>query len=82
LSNFIWKNGIENKLLLLLSRRFVSQLLSLNLLPEQEIHSMFDHLTEKADGEKLVDLVEYVSNTWMRSTLWPPARWLNYGMPS
>jgi hypothetical protein len=74
--SFHWGQAVWRKV------GFLKNNLSIHF-PDMSIkNTMYDHLTEKADGEKLVDLVEYVGNTWMRSTLWPPAHWSNYGMPT
>ena len=47
----------------------------LPFLPAAEINPMFQQLQRQAYSPALINLTNYVYNTWINSTLWSPANW-------
>ena len=52
--------------------------MALPFLPEDQISRAFRKLKRKAATRPLQELAEYVENTWITSTTWPPASWSVY----
>lgn len=52
--------------------------MALPFLPEDQISPAFRNLKRKAATRPLQELAEYVENTWITSTTWPPASWSVY----
>ena len=56
--------------------KFVRQLLSLPYVPHEHIQGLFLRFYRKAVGSQpLLNLLEYVNTTWIRSEIWPPKAW-------
>ena len=49
--------------------------MALPFLPEDQISRAFRKLKRKAATRPLQEFAEYVENTWITSTTWPPASW-------
>ena len=62
------------------TRSLLRQLLCLPLLPHQHITAVFLELQAKATTEPLQQLCEYISETWINSTVWSPKQWSVYGL--
>jgi len=56
-------------------RKFCRQLMSLHLLPPDEIVGAFNHLHAKVKKGKLLSLCAYIKETWIESDLWDPWAW-------
>ena len=54
--------------------------MALPFLPEHEISQMFDRLQIKATTPPPQKKVEYISNTWVNSSTWPPSTWSIFDM--
>ena len=57
---------------------FVRKILGLPFLPPNDIQAAFDALHHNLTNQLLVQLVTYVEQTWMTSTVWPPQNWSVY----
>ena len=55
--------------------RYVRKLMALPFLPAEHISPAFELLKEQATTEKLKELVDYIDNTWIKSTVWPMESW-------
>jgi len=53
--------------------------MALPFLPAPEIDPTFQRLRLKAASDALKELVEYISETWISSTVFPPKDWSVYG---
>jgi len=60
---------------------FCRQLLALPYLPHPSIIEVFGELESGATTTKLQQLTQYVKDTWIDSTMWPPAMWSVYCQP-
>ena len=49
--------------------------MALPFLPEDQIPPMFEQLSLKATTAPLKQFVNYVAETWIRSSIWPPSSW-------
>lgn len=49
--------------------------MALPFLPVDEIVPMFRHLQQQATTNQLQRFVEYISNTWIEGSTWPPSSW-------
>ena len=52
--------------------RYIKKLMALPFLPAPEIDPAFQRLRLKATTDALEELVEYISETWISSTVFPP----------
>ena len=52
--------------------RYIKQLMALPFLPTQEIDPAFQWLRLQATTDALKELVQYISETWISSTVYPP----------
>lgn len=59
--------------------RLCKQLLGLPFIPSEHIHPVFEKLQERALTPSLQELMDYVSVTWMESSIWTPAAWSVFG---
>ncbi|XP_068250151.1 uncharacterized protein [Palaemon carinicauda] len=60
--------------------KFVRQLLSLPYVPDDHIEGLFLRFYRKAAGsQQLLNLLEYIHNTWISSEMWPPKAWCVFG---
>jgi len=50
-------------------------MMALPLLPPDDILTQFHRLQRHASSTELQDLCEYVEDTWIQSSLWPPEHW-------
>ena len=57
---------------------WIREIMALPFLPEDQISRAFRKLKRKAATRPLQELAEYVENTWITSTTWPPASWSVY----
>ncbi|XP_078343061.1 uncharacterized protein LOC144628821 [Oculina patagonica] len=58
--------------------KYLRKIMALPFLPASEIPAMFTRLKVEATTEPLQKFVEYVDNTWIQSTTWPPSCWSVY----
>ena len=58
--------------------RFCRRIMSLPFLPSDRITAEFNAMRTSATDQRLVDLMNYIDNTWISSTLWPPSAWSAY----
>ena len=61
--------------------KYCKKLMALPYLPEEHITPLFDNLREKASTQKLIDLVNYIDNTWIRGPMWKPKTWCVFYQP-
>ena len=61
--------------------KFIRKCMALPFLPATEIEPQFLQLQEQATTMQLVEFVNYIDNTWVKSSTWPPTSWSIYGMP-
>lgn len=55
---------------------FCKKIMALPYLPPDIIPGLFDHIKEAATTDGLVQLCQYISNTWVRdAALWNPRQW-------
>ena len=54
---------------------FLRKVMALPFLPHVAIQPMFERLREKVNAGPIQQLMEYVSVTWISSTIWPPSSW-------
>jgi hypothetical protein len=47
-------------------------------LPSADIQPAFDQLAPRATSPELTQLVNYIDNTWLSSTVWLPRNWSIY----
>ena len=52
--------------------KYIRKLMALPFLPEADIPPMFQSLRDSATTATLRELVKYVADTWVTSTMWPP----------
>ena len=55
------------------------QLLALPFIPAEHIRPVFEKLQERAVTPDLQELTDYISMTWMESTVWTPEAWSVFG---
>lgn len=56
--------------------KFIRQLLSLPYVPDEHVEGLFLRFYRKAVGSQpLLNLLEYINTTWIRSEIWPPKAW-------
>ena len=55
--------------------------MALPFLPEADIPPMFQSLRDSATTATLRELVKYIADTWVTSTMWPPSCWSVYMLP-
>lgn len=55
--------------------------MALPFLPVAQIEPQFLRLQDQASTPALTEFVNYIKNTWIKGTTWPPATWSIYGMP-
>ena len=54
--------------------------MALPLLPCEHIRACFEHLQSEVDYQPaMADLVEYVKETWIDSSVWPISSWSVFG---
>lgn len=59
--------------------KFVRKVMALPLLPAEHIRPAFEQLVlQVADRPVLLDLLSYVEDTWITSTIWPIPSWSVY----
>lgn len=62
------------------THKFLRQLLSLPYMPLEHIEELFVRFYRKAGGShQLISLLNYVKDTWINSTIWPPHTWCVFG---
>ena len=49
--------------------------MALPFLPAEDIVPMFERFTSQATTPQLQTVVEYISRTWIHSSIWPPSSW-------
>ena len=54
--------------------------LALPFLPHEHIPDAAKGLKRKATTDMPKQLMDYVLNTWVESSIWPPENWSIYGM--
>ena len=54
---------------------YLRKFMALPFLPEDQIPPMFEQLSLKATTAPLKQFVNYVTETWIRSSIWPPSSW-------
>ena len=54
---------------------YIRQLMALPFLPHETIAATFNNLKPEAITEPLQQLVSYIEENWIRSTVWPPKCW-------
>ncbi|XP_073235751.1 uncharacterized protein [Porites lutea] len=54
---------------------YLRKFMALPFLPEDQIPPMFEQLSLKATTAPLKQFVNYVAETWIRSSIWPPSSW-------
>lgn len=60
--------------------KYLRKVLSLPYIPAEHIEEQFLRLCRKANGSQVIDrLLNYVRNTWINSTIWPPSAWCVFG---
>ncbi|XP_076037058.1 uncharacterized protein LOC143022632 [Oratosquilla oratoria] len=57
---------------------YVRKLMALPFLPADKIQLEFNELKSKANSSELEKFVDYIENTWIQSTVWPPSAWSIY----
>ena len=62
-------------------RKVISRLLSLTLMPAQEIPELLESVCQSRRGGRLEELMAYVDSTWTTGHTWKPADWSGYGQP-
>ena len=55
--------------------------MALPFLPEADIPPMFQRLRDSATTAPLLELVEYIADNSVTSTMWPPSCWSVYMLP-
>ena len=61
--------------------RYIRKLMALPFLPRREIRPMFQLLRRQAETQLLQDLVSFINNQWIESTVFPPKNWSVYLQP-
>ena len=61
------------------TRDVCRKLLTLPLLPQEEIPGVFARLNKRATTPALCQLFTYTMHTWIESDLWPPSAWSQFG---
>ena len=59
--------------------KFLRKVFALPFLPADHILDTFTLLQQKAVGEQLQSVMQYVNDTWMQSTVWPISSWSVFG---
>lgn len=54
---------------------YIRQLMALPFLPHEHIHSTFNNLASCATTHALQELIIYIRNTWIESSIWPVESW-------
>ena len=54
---------------------YIRRLMAIPFLPHETIAATFDNLKPEAITEPLQQLVSYIEENWIRSTIWPPKCW-------
>lgn len=49
--------------------------MALPLIPAEHIEPVFNKLKTKANSPALIEMTEYLSSTWIKSTAWQPSHW-------
>ena len=52
---------------------FVKKLMALPFIPHEYIPDVFPELSRQTKNQQLLELIHYIRNTWIESTVWPPA---------
>ena len=55
--------------------------MALPFLPRREVRPMFHLLCRQAQTQSLQNLVSYINNQWIESTVFPPKRWSVFRQP-
>ena len=63
------------------THKLCRRLMALPLLPADHIRDVFSILRVHANTSKLMEVFEYLSKTWIESTLWTPSTWSAYQIP-
>jgi hypothetical protein len=58
--------------------RYIRSLMGLPFLPCADIQPAFDQLAPRATSPELTQLVNYIDNSWLSSTVWLPRNWSIY----
>lgn len=58
---------------------FLRKLMALSFLPYCEIPAAFAKLQTSASNDALEKVMQYIQNTWVNSTIFPPKAWSVYG---
>ncbi|XP_068680633.1 uncharacterized protein [Montipora foliosa] len=61
--------------------KYIQKVMALPFLPEADIPPMFQHLRDITTTMTLRELVKYLADTWVTSTMWPPFYWSVYMLP-
>ena len=80
----VWRKVQELGLQVLYSNddkthKFIRKLLSLPYLPAEHINAVFTALQRKATTPPLQQLTNYISTTWINSSVWPIPSWSVFG---
>ena len=60
--------------------RYLRKVLSLPYVPAEHTEELFLRFYRKADGcQSLLKLLDYIRNTWIYSSIWPPRSWCVFG---
>lgn len=60
--------------------KYLRKVLSLSYVPAEHIEELFVRFYRKTNGcQALVDLLNYIRNTWIDSNIWPPSTWCAFG---
>ena len=63
------------------TRKYIRKLMALCYIPDVHIKPLFEDLAMLATCEPLKNLIAYISDTWITSSLHGPHRWSVFGMP-
>lgn len=62
------------------THKFLRQLLSLPYIPLEHIEELFVRFNRKTGGsQQLMNLLNYMKNTWINSSIWPSHTWCVFG---
>ena len=61
--------------------RYIRKLMPLPFLPHHEIRPMFVRLSVQAETQPLRNLIEYIQEQWIDSTIFPPKDWSVFKQP-
>lgn len=57
------------------THKYCKKRMALLYLPDEHITPLFNYLREKAFTSKLIELANYIDETWIRGPMWKPKSW-------